>query len=188
MSKKVIKINGPYLRHKSLSNITNTRRIIILTYEDGTKSTKSYARHLMEEKLGRSLTKEETVDHIDGNSLNDSENNLRILSRRDNILEHLNQVPSNRRKWYLFNCPVCQKETKKKYNEVKWNWKKGSDGPFCSKICSGIFNNGGWDEVKNREKIKEIQGRMSKSENETVLKTVGIITYLEGSNPSTPTI
>lgn len=48
-------------------------------------STKQTAKFRLEAKLGRKLNKDETVDHIDGNSINDSLPNLQLLSRRANI-------------------------------------------------------------------------------------------------------
>lgn len=55
-----------------------------LHFVDGTKKHTQVARVLLESKLGRMLTKIETVDHIDGDSLNNSMDNLQMLSRSDN--------------------------------------------------------------------------------------------------------
>jgi 5-methylcytosine-specific restriction endonuclease McrA len=45
-------------------------------------------RYLMEQKLGRFLLPEEHVHHKDGNKLNDSEDNLEILTRSEHTREH----------------------------------------------------------------------------------------------------
>lgn len=55
-----------------------------LHFKDGTKKHTQIARVLLEAKLGRVLDKKETVDHIDGNSLNNSLDNLQMLSLSDN--------------------------------------------------------------------------------------------------------
>lgn len=72
-----MKISKPYTR-------PDGRKHVIITKEDGSKTTRSYPRFLLEEKLGRKLLPEETVDHIDGNFKNDSPENLRVLSRSEN--------------------------------------------------------------------------------------------------------
>ena len=45
-------------------------------------------RHIMEVYLGRVLTSDEIVHHIDGNKLNNSIENLVIHSRRDHVNRH----------------------------------------------------------------------------------------------------
>jgi hypothetical protein len=60
------------------------RRMACLVSKEN-RTTISYARYLMSVHLGRKLTKIETVDHIDGDTLNDSLENLQILSNEDNI-------------------------------------------------------------------------------------------------------
>lgn len=72
-----MKIHGPYLRKDG-------RKHVVIIYDDGRKQTRSYPRLLLEEKLGRPLLAEETVDHIDGDFTNDSPDNLRPLSLSDN--------------------------------------------------------------------------------------------------------
>ena len=47
-----------------------------------------YARWLMEQKIGRRLHGNEHVHHIDGNSLNDSMDNLTILTPTEHIRHH----------------------------------------------------------------------------------------------------
>lgn len=45
-------------------------------------------RYRMEQKLGRLLLPDEHVHHKDGNKLNDSEDNLEVLSRSEHTKEH----------------------------------------------------------------------------------------------------
>lgn len=48
-------------------------------------------RYLMEIKIGRKLKEEEVVHHIDGNKLNNSIDNLKILSRAEHNKLHIQQ-------------------------------------------------------------------------------------------------
>ena len=45
-------------------------------------------RKVMEEKLGRKLTSNEIVHHIDGNKLNNNPNNLELTNRSEHINKH----------------------------------------------------------------------------------------------------
>ena len=55
----------------------------------GKNSNKLTAKFRLECMYGRSLSKNETVDHIDGDKTNDSCNNLRMLSLSENIKSHI---------------------------------------------------------------------------------------------------
>jgi hypothetical protein len=72
-----MKIYGPYLGKDG-------RKHVVIVHPDGRKQTKSYPRLLLEQKLGRELKKEETVDHKDDDFTNDSSDNLQILSLAHN--------------------------------------------------------------------------------------------------------
>ena len=72
-----IKFYGPYLRKDGRKH---------LVYKlDGKHKSLSYPKYLMECHLGRYLEEWETVDHIDEDFTNDDINNLRVISRLDNI-------------------------------------------------------------------------------------------------------
>lgn len=92
------------------------------------RKTISYARYVMSVFLGRELTKEETVDHIDEDKTNDSLENLRILSRLDNQKSYV----ENRR--VIKTCPVCAKKFsigKKSRLEASFN--------TCSNSCKYTY-------------------------------------------------
>ncbi len=59
------------------------RRIV---YVDGKKMY--YARYLMEQNLGRKLEDGEVVHHIDGNTLNDNEENLSLVKQGEHCALH----------------------------------------------------------------------------------------------------
>lgn len=74
---KIMKMYGPYLRKDG-------RKHVVIIHDNGISQTRSYPRLLLEQKLGRPLQDDETVDHIDGDFTNDSPENLRVLSRSEN--------------------------------------------------------------------------------------------------------
>lgn len=143
------KVYGPY------SDSTKTRRIVQLFFNDGTSKTMSNARWLMTQKLGRWLTKEETVDHDDGNPLNDDLSNLKIMSLADNIRKSAKPAGV-----YKFNCPVCKKFVEKPLRDVKHNRKNGKAGPFCGKHCSRMWqleNDKGYNRKLKSLDVKNIR-------------------------------
>lgn len=73
------KIYGPYTR------ITDGRRYVKIIYPNKKRLTMSYPKYLIECRLNEYLKKDETVDHIDGNFLNDSPENLRIVERSEHL-------------------------------------------------------------------------------------------------------
>src|SRR5687768_15764725 len=59
-------------------------------------------REVMEQVLGRPLTRDEHVHHVDSNRLNNEPSNLRILTRADHCREH--NPARYRRAWSLDPC------------------------------------------------------------------------------------
>lgn len=123
-----MKLYGPYSR-------SDGRKHVIL-YDQGKRRTVSYPKYLMEQHLGRSLTEDETVDHINGDCTDDRIENLQILSRSANAAKQFDDNPHLRAKYYYFQCPVCSNMAFQRLKDVKHNRKKGSAGPFCSKSCA----------------------------------------------------
>lgn len=123
-----MKIYGPYIRKDGRSHIC-------IIKEDGTRQTKSYPRYILEQYLGRELSTDETVDHINNDYTDNRIENLQILPLTDNIQK---QHKLNPRKQITFKCPICNKEITKWENYIKGNWKKGRSGPYCSRKCAGI--------------------------------------------------
>lgn len=119
------KIYGPYINRKQ------KRSFVVVVFNDGSKKTMSNARLILSKKCGRWLEEKETVDHIDDNPLNDSDENLQILSLADNIRKSM--IPA---KIYKFNCPICGEYTEKPLSKVLHNRKQQKAGPFCGKKCS----------------------------------------------------
>lgn len=90
--KTTIKLEAPYSddwkKGYLLTNRENRKTVILYNSKEDRSSTQ-YARYLMAVKLGRYLTKDETVDHIDEDKTNDDINNLQIISLHDNIAKHI---------------------------------------------------------------------------------------------------
>jgi len=125
-----IKIQYPFINYKAAYLVINKepRRNVILVKEDNTKTTMSYARYLMSIHLGRFLTKEEHVDHIDNNKMNDCIENYQILSQLEN-----NRKSSKGRKYIKMRCPNCGKIFDIRYNQSHIQ-KKGKFSS-CSRTC-----------------------------------------------------
>lgn len=95
------------------------------------RRTTSYARYLMSVKEGRFLSKDEEVDHIDNNRLNDDINNLQILSPDENKKKAGKRV---QKKMAVFKCPHCGKLFEKPRG--KTHLVKGGLYTSCSKHCN----------------------------------------------------
>lgn len=117
------KIFGPYFRKDGRQHI--------IVVKDGVKSTISYPKFLVESYLGRKLSDQETIDHIDGNFLNNDFKNLRIVERKQHAKDDsLIVVPIET------NCPVCGRKVIVNSSREQ---NRGKLVGFCSKKCSGLY-------------------------------------------------
>ncbi|AUR82668.1 hypothetical protein NVP1026O_077 [Vibrio phage 1.026.O._10N.222.49.C7] len=88
MADTLIELQHPYSAdwRKAYLNINSDgRRTLTLYNSDDDRSSTQYARYLLAVKLGRYLTKDETVDHIDDDKTNDDVSNLQLMSMVDNL-------------------------------------------------------------------------------------------------------
>ncbi len=127
------RVNGPYI-----NKTVNGRQYVNLTCRTTKKRTATgYPRLLAARYLGWRLTKDETVDHIDGDFLNNDPHNLRLVSNSRHVSE------DNTRNIFTdeeinADCVWCGKRfkrTQKQLNKAMKRRKKGSAGPFCGKSC-----------------------------------------------------
>jgi hypothetical protein len=125
------KIYGPYFRKDG-------RRHVCIVYPNGYKTSISYPKFILEQKLGRRLSDNETVHHIDGNFLNDSEENLQILPRVVHV--KLDTRRLNKKEFYCPECNKCFTLVGKKLCEAIANRKRGKAGPFCSRSCVNTYS------------------------------------------------
>ena len=121
------------------------RKLITLKKFNGELVGTSYARYLMAVKLGRFLTDQEEVDHIDNNKTNDDPNNLQILTPEQNReKQRLHYINSVQQKFELV-CPNCgcnfsltEREMNGRFIQIRKNASLGLI--YCSSSCSSIFN------------------------------------------------
>ena len=122
------KIYGPYLNKKD-----NRLRVVLINKTTKEKRTISYPKYLMECHLGRYLAENETVDHLDGNPLNNDISNLKVIDRKEHSKS---DVMRNMDVEVL--CTNCKKPFIIKGESLPYTNRRGS-GYFCSKKCSGSY-------------------------------------------------
>lgn len=94
-----------------------------------------YAKYVLSMHLGRHLTREEQVDHIDGDCLNDSVTNLQVLTLQQNVAKHCKDSGLSHVVVTL-RCPGCGSI----FSRRKKNTFLAKAGVFtaCSRRCSGL--------------------------------------------------
>lgn len=135
----LVKIRGPYESSK------DHRLRCILVFNDKTTKSMSYPKYLMDVHLDRYLTENETVDHIDGNPLNNNINNLRVLDRREHC-----RNDAYRNVDVTVNCTYCGRKFtipgSKMHNRNRKD--RHQSGYFCSRQCSGKYGR----EIQNHKR------------------------------------
>lgn len=76
-----------------ITNKNEGRRYVVLFGSDGiAKTSVSYARFILASKLGRVLVDGEQADHIDNNRMNDSYDNIQLLTASENIKKYVDTI------------------------------------------------------------------------------------------------
>lgn len=81
------------------------RRVATLRDNNGNMTSMSYAKYLYTSYYKCDVDKENNVDHINGDKMDDRIENLQVISKRYNI-----QKDHKRREMVIMVCPVCNKE------------------------------------------------------------------------------
>lgn len=122
-------IYGPY----------GTQRKIVVLVSPGHRTTMSYARYLMSLHIGRELTPEEEVDHVDDDHTNDVIENLQILTPEQNR-EKQNRL-RRRRSLVTLTCPECRADFTRPRRNTNLR-SHGSPSPSCcSRSCAASYHN-----------------------------------------------
>lgn len=131
---KKTKIYGPYARKDG-------RKHIVIVHNSGKKTTKSYARFLLEQN-GHNIPVTSDVHHKDENCANDNLDNLEIIDQK----EHLRQHKAMFQEPVQAHCYLCGKEftmsvkqQTSRYRNIKRKDRPDPKGPFCSKSCRGKY-------------------------------------------------
>ena len=93
-------------------------------------------RVVMENQIGRLLTNDEVVHHIDGNKSNNDISNLQLLTNAEHAKLHADRHP---RKMVLLKCPQCGKEFEITKNESFLQKNNKYPCTCCSNTCRGKF-------------------------------------------------
>ena len=110
------------------------RRVVSLVKNDGTKSSTSYSRYLFSVSIGRYLDVDEHVDHIDGNKLNDTIENLQILSQTENNIKSIIERGKSM-ETLDFICPICSKVFSRRKSNYTY---RPNFIPTCSRKCGRV--------------------------------------------------
>lgn len=86
-----------------------------------------------EMKTGRILGKGDVVHHRNGNRLDNSPENIKVMTRGEHVKTH-----AKKRSMVKLKCTFCGKQfERRKGNDPE---SKGYTNAFCSRSCNGKFN------------------------------------------------
>lgn len=108
--------------------------VYLVNKKTGEKTSTSLARYKMSIHLGRILTNNEFVDHIDENKKNDSLENLQILTRKENN-EKSRLHRKTKKQMVKLCCPGCGCEFERERRQTHLS--KNNVFTTCSRSCGG---------------------------------------------------
>ena len=146
-----INLEYPYTeKYTSGYLVSSQGRNTIVLYDSITKtrSSTAYARYLMSINIGRILTSDEEVDHINNIKNDDRIENLQILSHKDNNIKRVVETTIGK-KYAKLLCPICSIEFIKAYNQISHK-----ETVTCSRSCGGKISH--MKDVSNRKIVLEV--------------------------------
>ena len=126
--------------------------------ENGKKKTVFQHREIVENHLGRPLTRREVVHHRNSNRKDNRIENLKLMTLSGHSKIHGKGI-----EWVSVTCLQCKKVVIKQAKEERARKAKGRTGPFCSKKCVGKWfrKTGSPGLSKNRVNIEYIKKALS---------------------------
>lgn len=109
-------------------------------YVRETKKTISYPKYLMQKELGRDLSPNEEVHHVDKNPLNNDVANLKVMSKGEHARDHMTKFFDT-----VTVCGWCGREflwtgrQQQMFYSNRRNHERTAEKPFCSRSCSGSY-------------------------------------------------
>lgn len=110
-------------------------------------------RYVMEQHIGRALSSDEIIHHINGNRADNRIENLLITSLKDHPKFHPRETRTR-----CLVCEVCGSIYPLQESQYKYRKKKGQEHFLCSKKCAGILNG----KVFNKKYRKKVLQGLSK--------------------------
>lgn len=133
-----MKVYGPYTRKDG------RQHVVLKTPGKKDWKTISYPKYIVELNLNRKLDIDETIDHIDGNFLNNNLNNLRVVPRSIHAKSHTAvRVFQDR------ICPICGK----RFN-TNLHWRKTCGDKRCAGKTAHLL---GYNKGNNLAGVKGIK-------------------------------
>lgn len=97
-----------------------------------------YHRIVMENYLGRLLTDNEVVHHLDGDRHNNNIENLELMDRKKHSSMHMIEKYSDKPRYVELECDNCHKLFTRT-NHQNSGYSKNNKHNFCSYECNGAF-------------------------------------------------
>lgn len=135
--KSKIEIEFPFTdKYDSAYKVTSQGRNSVVLYSTITKerTTISNAKYMMSVHLKRHLLKDEHVDHINNDKLDDRIDNFQILSLAEN---NRKQAALKGCAMVEYKCPICEKIFSVKRKNSHYVGKRSQTSITCSKSCGG---------------------------------------------------
>lgn len=112
--------------------------VCLVPLDGGKRTTILYSKFVMSISLGRILTRDEEVDHVDGDKTNDALANLEVVTRRENRRRYDMANPG---KVLRLKCAYCGCSFSRRRNQTSYS-KPGQMADYCSRRCVGLMNLG----------------------------------------------